>query len=147
MDGQDDGSAREGPLRFDSGPAPALVPEGGVFEGQIALLGETRIDGSVSGSLRGSGELVLGARARVEGLVDCDTLDSRGTIVGPVIVRNRARLLAGARVEGDLETPVLAVEEGALWNGRVRVRAVDPARSPGAPAEGLSQEAEDSSTD
>ena len=37
-----------------------LVPAGGVFEGQIAIMGQTCIEGTVRGSLCGTGELELG---------------------------------------------------------------------------------------
>lgn len=99
----------------------ALVPRGGSFEGQVVLLGETLIEGSVRGSLRGSGELILGPEARIEGAVECDVVSSRGEIVGPVVARSSAHFGDGARLEGDLECPALEVEGDVLWNGTASV--------------------------
>lgn len=99
----------------------ALVPRGGFFEGQIAILGQTRIEGTVRGSLRGSGELVLGREARVDGLVECDAFSSRGEMIGPVVARIRAHLGEGAHQEGDLEGPAVQVDDGVVWNGVARV--------------------------
>ena len=99
----------------------ALVPRGGFFEGQIAILGQTRIEGTVRGSLRGSGELVLGREARVEGAVECDAFSSRGEMIGPVVARTRAHLGEGAHFEGDLEGPAVEVYDGVIWNGVARI--------------------------
>lgn len=99
----------------------ALIPREGLFEGQVAIHGQTRVEGTVRGSLRGSGELVLGRDARVEGLIECDVVSSQGEIIGPVIARVRAHFADGARLEGDLEAPSVEVEGDVVWNGVARV--------------------------
>jgi cytoskeletal protein CcmA (bactofilin family) len=99
----------------------ALVPRAGSFEGQIAVVGETRIDGTVLGSLQGPGHLVLGSHARVEGRIECETVSSRGAIIGPVVARKLAHLGDGARVEGDLVAPAIEVDGDVIWNGKARV--------------------------
>ncbi|GEM_PF-5546593 len=101
--------------------AVALVPKGGFFEGQVALQGRTQVEGAVRGSLRGSGELVLSAEARVEGLVECDVVSCSGTIIGPVAVRIRAYFGDGAHFDGDLDAPRLEIEGDVVWNGIARV--------------------------
>ena len=60
-----------GAVAVEHAEMPALVPENGRFEGQIAVVGETRIEGAVQGSLRGPGTLHLGESAHVEGIIDC----------------------------------------------------------------------------
>lgn len=111
-------SGRSGvPLAEDD----VLVPSGGAFEGQVAITGPTRIEGSVRGSLRGAGDLIVGAQGRIEGRVECESLESAGEIVGPVVVRTRARLAAGARLDGDLRAPTVSFDESAVWNGRALV--------------------------
>jgi cytoskeletal protein CcmA (bactofilin family) len=99
----------------------ALVPRGGSFEGQVAIVGPTRIEGHVRGSLRGVGDLRIGSEARVEGRVECDALESDGEILGPVSVRTRARFGPGARLDGDLQAPIVSLDEDAVWNGRALV--------------------------
>jgi len=99
----------------------ALVPDGGVFEGQVALVGETRIDGCVRGRVRGEGRLLLGPRGRIEGLLECDEVDSEGAIQGPIHARRQLRLGPSARLDGDVETPRLEVCPTAIWNGFARV--------------------------
>lgn len=104
-----------------SGERCALVPSGGEFEGQVAVLGETYIEGSVWGSLRGPGDLVLAPEARIEGLIECEAIASQGEVIGPIVVRSRARFSGAARLDGDLEAPVIQVEDDVVWNGRARI--------------------------
>jgi cytoskeletal protein CcmA (bactofilin family) len=98
-----------------------LVPREGFFEGMVAVLGRTRIEGTVRGSLRGPGELSLGPEARVEGVVECDVVSSRGVIVGPVVAHARAHFGDGAHLEGDLVAPSVEVDGDVVWNGVARV--------------------------
>lgn len=104
-------------------PPVAVVPAGGVFEGRIAIIGETRIAGTVRGSLSGPGRLVIEAGGRVEGPVECDEVRSEGAIIGPIVVRRRFELGPGGLFEGDLESPVVVVADSAIWNGKARVGA------------------------
>ena len=99
----------------------ALVPAGGRFEGQIAILGDTRIEGHVQGSLRGPGRLIVRAGASVEGLVECDSVDCSGRICGPVTTRTHIVLGPGAEFEGDLTTPTLSMDPESVWNGAARI--------------------------
>lgn len=98
-----------------------LVPEGGVFEGQVALVGETRIDGWIRGRVRGEGRLLLGPRGRIEGVLECDEVDCEGVVQGPIHARHHLRLGPDARLEGDVETPRMEVCLAAAWNGAARV--------------------------
>ena len=103
-----------------------LVPREAFFEGMVAVLGETRVEGTVRGSLRGPGELVIGPDARVEGVVECSVVSSRGTIVGPVVARSRAHFGDGAHFDGDLDAPAVEVDGDVVWNGVARVGEADP---------------------
>jgi cytoskeletal protein CcmA (bactofilin family) len=100
---------------------PPLVPSGGIFEGEVAVLGDTRIEGRVVGSLRGPGRIVLGPEAKIEGELECDEVDSEGAIRGPIDAHHRVRLRAGARLDGDIQSPSVEVADSAVWNGTARV--------------------------
>lgn len=100
---------------------PMLVPEEGLFEGQVAVVGDTRIAGAVIGTLRGPGTLHLESTAVIEGPIDCDALESGGRIVGSVHARRRAHLGPGSHFKGDLEAPVVEVDDDATWQGTARI--------------------------
>jgi cytoskeletal protein CcmA (bactofilin family) len=120
----DDGAAAQKNLQHVVAGVSAvipLVPVGGVFEGQVSVQGDTRIDGTVRGTLRGTGRLELGPNARVEGGIECECVCSQGAIVGPVVAHQRAELGPGASLEGDLDTPTLSLADSAVWTGTARV--------------------------
>ena len=56
---------------------------------------------------------------RVEGAVTARVITVQGGSVGRLIARDVVRLLEGARVQGDIASPKLALEEGAVFNGKV----------------------------
>lgn len=99
----------------------SLVPREGFFEGQVAVHGRTYIDGTIRGSVRGSGEVVLGPEARIDGVIECDVISSRGVIVGPVVARISAHFGRGAHFEGDLDAPVVKIDSDVVWIGAARV--------------------------
>ncbi len=109
--------------KFPEFPASeeALVPDGGVFEGQVAVAGPTRIDGIVRGRLRGPGTLLIGRTGRVEGQIDCAEVVAQGVVIGPINAEQRACLDAGSHFEGDLAAPVLQVHDDAVWIGQARI--------------------------
>ena len=100
---------------------PPLVPRDAIFEGQVAVVGETVIAGAVRGTLRGPGALRLDPGSRVEGVVDCGAIECRGSIIGPVTALQRVHLAAGTRLEGDLDAPAIRVDDDAVWIGTARV--------------------------
>lgn len=115
------GKLHQAPSEWTESTGVALVPREGFFEGLVAVFGRTRVEGTVRGSLRGPGELSLGPEARVEGIVECDVVSSRGVIIGPVVARTRAHFGDGARLEGNLDAPTVEVDGDVVWNGVARV--------------------------
>ena len=120
---------RAGAALQDTGPV-ALVPAGGVYVGEVAVIGRTRIEGRVVGSLRGPGVLELGPAAVVEGEIECREVRSEGAIRGPVRALERLALGPRARLEGDLEAPRVEVADHAVWNGVARVGGATEKRAP-----------------
>jgi len=103
------------------GSTPPLVPANGHFEGQVAVVGDTRIAGSVQGSLRGPGHLTIDPGAHVDGVIDCDSLTAAGRITGPIQARRHVQLSAGTHLEGDIDAPSINMADDAVWNGKARI--------------------------
>lgn len=55
----------------------------------------------------------------VDGAVTARVITVQGGSAGRLIARDLVRVLEGARVRADVTSPRLALEEGALFNGRV----------------------------
>ncbi|GAB7079764.1 bactofilin family protein [Megalodesulfovibrio paquesii] len=100
----------------------AFLGAGAVFEGQLQFKGMVRIDCSFTGVIHSEGTLILGEKARVEGDINVAHLVSNGTIVGNVAAKGKVTLQKNSRLLGNLVTPFLDVEEGALLEGQVLMK-------------------------
>jgi cytoskeletal protein CcmA (bactofilin family) len=81
------------------------------------------------------GTLIVEQAARLEARVDVGICVISGTLEGNVTAKSRVEVHKTARVRGDITTPVLLVEEGAVVNGNVGMASqagnhlVEPIRS------------------
>jgi len=98
-----------------------FLDKGSHFHGDLEFEETFRIDGKFEGKVRSGSELILGDTAEVSGEIEVGRLSVNGTLKGSVRARERIELHAKARVEADLTTPVLKIEEGALFEGSCRM--------------------------
>jgi cytoskeletal protein CcmA (bactofilin family) len=99
----------------------AFLGKGTEFQGQLKFDGSVRIDGRYGGEIQSTGTLVVGEGGRVEAEVHCATLIVSGEVVGNIHAANRVEALAPARLSGNIETPVLVINEGVHFEGHVRM--------------------------
>lgn len=86
------------------------------YEGNISGGGDLHIDGALKGDVRLS-RVVIGESGSIEGSVTADQIEVRGRVQG-TLTGKAVRLLATARVEGDITQEQLAIEPGAWFQGR-----------------------------
>ncbi len=98
-----------------------FLDKGSHFSGDLEFEETFRIDGKFEGKIRSGSELILGDTAEVTGEIEVGRLSVNGRLKGTVRARERVELHARARVEADLTTPVLKIEEGALFEGSCRM--------------------------
>lgn len=103
----------------------AFLGAGTQYHGQFNFQGVVRIDGGVIGDIISDGVLVLGQEGLVEGSVQVGELIASGRIVGDVVASRRVILNKSARVRGNLITPSVVIEDGAVINGQLRMTAPD----------------------
>jgi cytoskeletal protein CcmA (bactofilin family) len=94
-----------------------FIDRGSHIRGDLAFEETFRIDGRFEGKIRSGTELILGDAADVTAEIDVARLSVNGTLKGSVRAAERVELLSGARVFGDIITPVLRIEEGAHFEG------------------------------
>ena len=100
-----------------------LLARGTEFRGLVVIHGTARIEGYVRGEIIGARRLEIGEAGTLEARVEADEVVVAGSLVGEVRARRRVELLATARVRGTIETPRLALVDGALFEGRCRTGA------------------------
>lgn len=97
-----------------------FLDDGSEIEGKYTCSGTVMLDAKVTGELTARDTLIIGERAVVRATVRASTLIVRGELVGNVTAE-RVELKRGARVTGDVEAPVILMEEGALHDGHCRM--------------------------
>lgn len=94
-----------------------LIGAGTTIEGDVTTSGDIRIDGSLIGSIKVKGKLVLGSSGSVDGEVVCQNADLSGSLKGKIEVSELLSLKATAKLNGDIFTNKIAVEPGASFSG------------------------------
>ncbi|MEN8182580.1 MAG: polymer-forming cytoskeletal protein [Myxococcota bacterium] len=106
-----------------------LLPEGGRFEGLVAIGGDARIEGAVDGEIVARGRLEVGEKAQIRARVEAEEVVLEGCLEGEVRARHRVELGPRARLVGVLTTARLVIADGGCFDGRLEM---DPAsRGPG----------------
>ena len=78
-----------------------------------------RLDGTFRGEVTSRDTLIVGDAAEIQAEVNVGTLILSGRFKGNIKASARVELRAPARVEGNIETPVLVMEEGVVMNSTV----------------------------
>jgi cytoskeletal protein CcmA (bactofilin family) len=94
-----------------------LLVEGSSIQGDLTAKGDVRIDGELRGNINSTGRVALGSKSKVTGNVYCQFADVGGQVVGNVEAAESITLRANSRINGDIKTARLVVEEGAQFSG------------------------------
>lgn len=101
----------------------ALLGAGTEYQGQLNFKGTVRIDGRFHGDITSEGKLILGKEAQVDAAVSVNELVVHGVLRGVVRVAKRVTLHQTAQVFAAVHTPRLVMEEGAVLQGDLQMRA------------------------
>jgi len=110
-----------------------FVDAGSHFHGELRFDASFRIEGRVEGSVVSEGVLVVGEGGEVDGDIRVGQIYISGTVKGSLHASKRVQLCSQGRLFADLETPSLAIEDGAVFEGRCvmnRERAVEAPAQP-----------------
>jgi len=97
-------------------------------EGDFASEGNIVVKGSVAGSVHTSKHLVVEPGARIMANVRAGSAQIAGEVKGNMKIKEDLEILATARILGDIEVKVLAVEPGALIFGKISMPGMEDSR-------------------
>ncbi len=103
----------------------ACIPCATVFTGDINTKAGVRVDGNVKGNIVASGNVVIGPEGHVEGKVGGRDVNIAGSVIGNVASTATVQLLSGSKLVGDLEAVSIAIEEGAMYQGKCNIGPKD----------------------
>ncbi len=117
-----------------------IVGAGARLEGNVVSAGSLRIDGQVKGQINADGDVVLSPQSQVEADIRAQNVSVAGRFKGNVIVKGKAHLARGGRIDGNITSKTLVIEEGGIFHGQSIMDAAGPSGS-GQPAQGAGAEA------
>jgi cytoskeletal protein CcmA (bactofilin family) len=104
-------------MATDSGEV-TIVGVGARLEGNVVSAGSLRIDGQVKGQINADGDVTLSPQSQVEADVHAQNVSVGGRFKGNLVVKGKAHLARGGRVDGNITSKALVVEEGAIFHGQ-----------------------------
>ena len=113
------GAAREGERTMVEGEAEVtIVGAGARLEGNVVSAGSLRIDGQVKGQINAEGDVTLSPQSQVEADIRAQNVSVAGKFKGNVVVKGKAHLARGGRIDGNITSKTLVVEEGGIFHGQ-----------------------------
>lgn len=104
-----------------AGGLTAFIDQGSEFEGKLSFKDTVRIDGRFRGEISSENTLIVGESGEIDAAIRSQNVVVSGAVVGNVSASAKVVLHKTARINGDVETACLVVEDGAVLNGQVKM--------------------------
>ena len=111
------------------GTLGGFVGSGTLVTGEANFKAMMRVDGHLSGRVSSSsGTLIVGANGKVDANIEVAVAIIHGTINGDIIATQRLELGRAAKVNGNVQTPSLIIEQGAVFEGSCKMLQMSAAK-------------------
>ena len=129
-------------MRFKKGKtADEIVShlgEGTELSGDISFTNGLRVDGAIIGKVHSEAILEIGPTGKVDAEINVRKVLIRGEFRGSIHASDRVEILKDGKVFGDIFSPCLIIEAGAIFEGRCNM--VDPIEIKNKDGAGLKQD-------
>jgi cytoskeletal protein CcmA (bactofilin family) len=97
---------------------------GAVVDGTLEFQGTIRLDGKVVGQIKSrEGTLIIGEKAFVDAKIEVNVAVIMGEVKGEVIAAERIELYPPGKVIGDIQAPVISIDEGGIFTGNCAMQS------------------------
>ena len=104
------------------GSLSGFVGSGTVITGEASFKSMLRVDGRFSGRITSStGTLIVGAGGQVDANIEVSVATIHGVVNGDIIADQRIELGRAAKLNGNIQTPSLVIEQGAVFEGSCKM--------------------------
>jgi cytoskeletal protein CcmA (bactofilin family) len=104
------------------GTLSGYVGNGTSLTGEASFRGMLRIDGHLTGRIVSQdGTLLVGTNGQVDADIEVAVATINGTVNGDIIATERLEMGRAAHVKGNIQTPSLMIEQGAIFEGSCRM--------------------------
>lgn len=107
------------------GTLSGFVGNGTVLTGEASFKGMLRVDGHLSGRVSSQdGTLIISTNGQVDANIEVAVAQIFGTVNGDITATKRIEMGRVAKVTGNIQTPALVIENGALFEGSCRMMQI-----------------------
>ena len=104
------------------GSLSGFVGSGTVITGEAVFKSMLRVDGRFSGKINSSGgTLIVGSGGQVDANIEVAIAQIHGVVTGDIVASDRVELGRAAKLTGNIETPSLVIEQGAVFEGSCKM--------------------------
>jgi cytoskeletal protein CcmA (bactofilin family) len=104
------------------GSLSGFVGSGTVITGEASFKSMLRVDGRFSGRITSTGgALIVGAGGQVDANIEVAVATIHGIVNGDIIASDRIELGRAAKLNGNIQTPSLMIEQGAVFEGSCKM--------------------------
>ena len=114
----------------ESGEWTGFLERGVKFEGRLEAAGTFRIDSAARGTIVSTETLIIGENASVEGMIQGNYVVIAGRFDGTIEAAGKVEIQPKAIVTGEVHTPCLIIEPGAVFDGRCHMLLASKAAKP-----------------
>ena len=97
-----------------------VLGPGTSLTGDLQTDGTVTVEGNVTGTVRSTGTVAVANGGAVTGDIHAAEIVVAGVVEGNLHAKQRAELLPGGRLEGDVFAPRVSIQEGGTLNGRLK---------------------------
>jgi cytoskeletal protein CcmA (bactofilin family) len=99
-----------------------FVGNGTTLTGEANFKGMLRVDGHLSGQVKSEGgTLIVGNNGQVDADIEVAIATIHGAVNGDITASQRLELGRAAKVNGNIQTPSLVIEQGAVFEGSCKM--------------------------
>lgn len=99
----------------------AYIDEASEIDGKYTFSGTVMLNGKLTGEISSKDTLIIGEKGVINATVHAGVVLVSGEVTGNIFASERVELRGSARVFGDVEAPVVVVDEGVLFEGHCRM--------------------------
>jgi len=104
-----------------TGELTAVLDEASEIEGKFSFSGTVMVNGKLKGEIVSNDTLIIGEKGVVNASIRAGIVLVSGEVIGNILGGQRVELRTGARVTGDIEAPIVVVDEGVTFDGNCRM--------------------------
>jgi cytoskeletal protein CcmA (bactofilin family) len=102
----------------------SIIDRSSAFDGVLRTSRNLRVEGQAKGEIHCEGTLYVDEGAEVNARIVAANVSVAGNLSGEITCRGRLQILPTGRVSGKLATARLVIQEGAIYEGELRMSNV-----------------------